>query len=216
MKDLLRNAGVILPSIVLLGGCSGADSTEDPSAISSVSEKASFPSGNGCTSSQQSTIRSDETLAQAYLDAIGNQAFNVLFNTTPNSTQRLNQNFRPGPIENYFVFNTYNAIRFNLSSTGYFCRSATHSDCTGDFSTAYARTDKASSQVRLCPSYFMLARVSRARVLIHEASHQNRNSESGVGTDDGYTPEEYQFPSVHNAFGYEFYSNLCYDGLCWP
>lgn len=216
MKNLLRSVGLVVPSLFLFGACAGADSIDEPPPTASATESLSFPSGSGCSTAQQNTLRADEALAAKYLAAIGNQAYNILFNYTANSNRRVLQNFNPYSAEWFSVFNNYNLIRGNLSNTSYLCRSATHPDCSGNFSTAYARTDKAGSQVRICPPYFTAATANRPRILIHEASHQNRNSDNGVGTDDGYTASEFQFPSVHNAFGYEFYSDLCYNGLCWP
>lgn len=189
-----------------------AEHRSTPAAEADAIDKAIFPSNSGCSQFIQGIITMDQNRALGYLNDINDYSYDLINNPTSHSQQVLGQHFSPiDQSARQFIFDTYYYISQNLTNTTYFCRSETHPDCSGEHAGASALTQPSSSTVRLCPHYFDVVSTSRSRILIHEASHQHRNSTSGEGTLDRYTTK-----SIHNAYSYEGYSMKCYEGTCYP
>jgi hypothetical protein len=154
------------------------------------------------------TLLAAEDLALNALDVIANEAALVIGGA---GRRALEQRFGPvSQADVEFIFDTYALVTQNLVATTYQCRDEIDPDCSGDFSGAFARTSFEVPTVRLCPAYFdaVIGANTKASVLIHEATHHNRNSPSGAGTDDD------SFPSVFNASSFELYALNCIDGSC--
>jgi hypothetical protein len=172
-------------------------------------EKARFPDDSACSGVQQIGILGDEILANKYLSAISQASVGIVGFSTPATNQLFSNFFGSASLDDMlFVFGTYAAIQANAGDTNYLCRAATDPDCAGV--GVIARTAKDSNTTRLCPPYFAQVDRSRASTLIHELSHQNRNSPSGVGTDD------INVASIHSAASYGGYSPRCFENTCTP
>ncbi len=219
-------------ALLVLAGCSGEPlPEEDTSAPEELAElegvaddgdgtapdgdepvaKAIFPAGHGCTASQRAIVTADEARAGQYLASIASKELSLMLSPTTTSTQVFANHFAPTTQEHWFyVFDTYRKINSSRASTSYVCRTASHADCTGMFGDARAVTTGSSSLVRLCPLYFEAQPRTRAQTIIHELSHQNRTSPSGVGTDD------LSGASRFNAHMYGLYAPRCFEGTCYP
>jgi len=118
-----------------------------------------------------------------------------------------------------FVVDTYDRIHTALVPTEYVCEPpeggldfCTKDGVTGDccnvlFDGATAVTNQPRNVV-LCPLFFQQAPNNRARILIHEASHQ---AGTGGAKDP---PAEFNgvptsFPGIHTAASYELFSDKC-------
>ena len=155
-----------------------------------------------CTRDQQRTIGSDEDQAQLFLDTIGVDR-DALLASPPGSTakQRLQVAFGTTADEDLaFVFDTYQLISQNLANTKYFCVPELD-ECSGG--ALAVNQSPQDNVVDLCPVYFTESSVIRAQTLIHESSHQGRNTPDGLGTDD------LAGPSIFNSFSYERYAPVC-------
>jgi hypothetical protein len=70
----------------------------------------------------------------------------------------------------------------------------------------------------ICPAFFEFGPDSRAAILIHEASHQNRTGPNGEGARDPggfFSGVEVSFPGIHTAGSYEQYSSRCTISTCF-
>jgi hypothetical protein len=171
--------------------------------------KATFPANSGCTSSQRSTVRADEALADLYLNAIAAVEPSMKFFPTPESEQIFANHFGPANLANLnFVFGVYQLINDNLVNTTYLCRTEDHPDCTTI--GVRARTTFTGTTTFLCPLYFEQTERGRAQTIIHELSHQNRNAPDGEGAIDMVGA------SIDNAHMYSIYAPKCFEDTCFP
>lgn len=168
-------------------------------------EKGIFPCNDPdlcCTADQQRSINADERQAKLFMDIIAVDRA-ALLASAPGSVakQRLQTAFGTTADNDLaFVFDTYQLIDQNLSNTNYSCV-PDEGECSGGALAVNQSPD--DNQVHLCPVYFTSDTTRRSQVLVHEASHQGRNTPDGLGTDD------IAAPSIFSAFSYERYVPVC-------
>lgn len=169
--------------------------------------KASFPD-TSCDANQADILDAEE-LAAEFLEAI--VVTNVAELLAGAGQRTMERDFGPiSATDVETIIATFSLVARNLTNTSYLCRPEGHPDCSGEFLTAFARTNERSSETRLCPAFFdsFTPLRRRAVLLIHELTHQNRNSPFGTGTvDDG-------FPSVRTALSFEQYASKCFEIGC--
>jgi hypothetical protein len=178
---------------------------EAPAVAGESVEKAIFTCTDPaacCSRDQMNTVTGDEALAALFLANVVASGPSLELFATPRASQLLATDFGPTTFEDLlFVFDTYGLVEANLSNTEYSCvPEAT------DFCTRGAQAINVSPgeiEVQLCPLYFEVDSVGRAQTLIHEATHQGRNTPDGLGTDDLGTA------SIFDASSYARYAPKC-------
>jgi lysine-specific metallo-endopeptidase family protein len=193
-------------------------SSEDaPDGVVSVAAKEAAAVGEGnvekaiftcvdpatcCSRAQMNTVADDESLATEFLENVVNSGPSLQSFATPRASQLLQIDFGPLSADDLtFVLGTYGLVKANLPNTQYTCEPESNSFCTSGAQAFNVSPDQ--TDVGLCPLYFEVGANGRAQTLIHEATHQRRNTPDGLGTDDLGTA------SIFDASSYARYAPKC-------